>query len=300
MKRLVSLIMTVLLVALCLQSCSSDGVSLTINDVNVSEEIYNYYLAEAENNSEYKDSKDKEETAVELCKKYVAGSELIKKYGVSLTAEEKVSVSSETKAEWLYFKDFYEKYSVSKQTLNSMIEYNQLIEDLIVKIYSKDGENPLSEEEIKEYYDKNYIVAQIISADFKDESGNLADEETVNDITEKFTEMRNSVRAGESMETAAQKYPEFAEYDGDNSVIKSFDTSYPEGFFENVAQLGEGETQAFKYNDLIYLIHRPESAEGDIYFSLYRKECIVKMKKAELEKTINALAESYKIVYNKR
>lgn len=299
MKRFLSLITAVLLFALSFQGCSSSGTSLKINNVNVSEEIYNYYLSEAENNSEYKDSKDKEETAVELCKKYVAGQELIKKYKVSLSAEEKVSVSSATKAKWLYFKDFYKKYSVSKQTLNSMIEYNQLVEDLIIKIYSEDGENPLTEKEIKKYYNKNYMVVQIISADFKDENGNYADDETIDDITEKFTDMRNIVRSGESMETASQKYPEFAEYEGDKSVISSFDTSYPDGLFEKAKELEENETQAYKYNDIIYLIHRVESSESDIYFSLYKKECIVKMKKEEVEKNINTLAQSYKVVYNK-
>lgn len=299
MKRLLSLIMTVLFVAVSFQACSSGGTSLKINNVSVSGEIYNYYLSEAENSSDYKDVKKKKDIAEELCKKYVAGSELIKEYNVSLSAEEKVYVSGQTKAKWLYFKDFYKKYSVSKQTLNSMIEYEQLIEDLVVSIYSGKGEEALTEKEIKKYYNKNYIVVQIISADFKDENGNYADEETIDDITEKFTDMRNIVRRGDSMENAAQKYPEFAEYEGNNSVISAFDTSYPDGLFEQISKLKKGETQAYKYSDIIYLIHRADSSDEKDYFSLYKKDCIIKMKKSEIEKKINTLAESYKTVYNK-
>lgn len=279
-------------------ACTPGSFSLKINNETVPEEIFNYYLAQAENDKAYSDSDDKEEAALELCKKYVAGSSLIKQYGVSLSAEEKVSVSQDTKAQWLYFESFYKKYSVSKQTLNKIIEHDRMVEDVIYAIFSENGENPVPDEQIKKFYEANYAPAQIISADFKDENGEAMNEAAIKEMTEKFTDMRNSVRSGESMESAAQKYPEFAEYEGEASILSSFDTSYPEGLFDSVKGLDKGGTQVYKYGERIYLIHRLDASADDMYFSLYSKECLKKMKKDEIEKIINTIAQSYKMVYN--
>ncbi len=298
MRKILSLLLVVSVIAIYLCACSPRGFSLKINNVNVDEEIYNYYLSAVENDKAYTDSKDKKAAAIELCKKYVAGCELIDKYEIALTAEEKVTVSGRVKAKWLYFKDFYKRYSVSKQTLVEMLEYEQLTDDIVVKLYSEGGEKALTQKEIKAYYDNNYIAAQVISADLIDQSGKPVEKKISDEITEKFTDMRNIVRRGASMESAAQKYPEIAEYDGGTSIISSFDTAYPEGLFEKLSDIQKGKSQAFKYHNIIYLINRLDDSADKTYFPLYTKECIIGMKKTDIEKMINALAESYDIVYN--
>lgn len=171
-KRFVSAVL-VLVMIFVLCSCSSDRFSLVINDQNVPHEVYNYFLSKAENDEAYKDAKDKGDVALELCKKYVAENDFIKKYEVALTAEERVSVAADTKAQWQLFGGFYEKNNVSKQTLNAILEHNQLVEDTIIRIYSYVGEKAVSEKDVKKFYNKNYIVMEMVSADFTDESLSL-------------------------------------------------------------------------------------------------------------------------------
>ena len=297
MKRYVSFfIVFVTVLSLC--ACSPRRFSLVINAIDVPQEIYNYYLSAAENDEKYSDKKDKEKIALKLCRIYTAENELIKQYGASLSAEEKVSAAADTKAKWLYYSDFYNKNSVSKQTLNLMIEHEKLVENAIIASCSEENGVPLPEEDIRSFYNENYAVVQVISADLTDKSGKIADEETVNGIVESFKEMRNAVRSGEETESAAQRFPEIAHYDGKTTVISAFDNSYPEGLFENVAELKNGETQVYKYSRVIYLIHLVDSEEADAYYSLYSKDCVVRMKKSEFEKTVNTIAQTYKMVYN--
>ena len=298
MKRYIS-ILSVFALVLSLCACSSGNFNLKINRTAVPQEVFNYYLSVAQNDEQYTDKKDKEKTALELCRKYVAENELIKKYGVALSAEERVSAAADTKAKWLYYSGFYSENSVSKQTLNLMLEHEKLVEDSVIASCSEDGESPLPEKNIKKYYSKNYAAVQVISAELTDESGEIADEATVNRIIDDFKKMRNTVRNGEKMESAAQKYPEVARYDGKTTVISAFDTSYPAGFFKNVAELKNGETQAYKYSRVIYLVHRVDAEEEDGYFSLYSKDCIVRMRKSEFEKKVNTIAQKYEMVYNK-
>lgn len=284
--------------ALC--SCSSDKFSLVVNNQSVPHEVYNYFLSKAKNDKTYKDAKDKSKVALELCKKYAVENAFIKKYEVSLTAEERVSVAADTKAQWQLFGGFYEKNNVSKQTLNTILEHQQLVDDTIIRIYSYVGEKAVSEKDVKKFYNKNYIAIEIVSADFTDENGNPVNKEKENEITEAFKEMRNSVRGGESTESVAQRYPEIADYSGEASIITSFDTSYPDGLFKKVSELDKGGAQVYKYNRSIYLIHRLTESDNDRFFTLYSKDVIIKMKKSEFEKTVNTIAEKSKVVYNNK
>ncbi|MCQ2471625.1 MAG: hypothetical protein MJ147_06265 [Clostridia bacterium] len=279
--------------------CNSDKFSLIIDNQPVPHEIYNYFLSKAENDEAYKTEKDKDKIAVDLCKKYVAESKIIKDNKITLSAEEKVSVAADTKAQWQLFGGFYEKNGVSKQTLNEIIEHSQLVDEAIITIYS-DGEKAVSEKDIKKFYNKNYIAIELISADFTDENGNPADDARMNEITDAFKEMRDFVRTGESFESVAQRYPELADYSGEASVITSFDSSYPVGLFKNISELDNGSTQVYKYNRSIYLVYRLPAEENQSFYSLYSKDCIIRMKKSEFEKTVNALAEKSKVVYNNK
>ena len=292
MKRIISLAAVAMLI-LSLCACSAEKFSLKINNISVPEEVYNYFDLVAKNDSAYKDEKDKEKTALNLCAKYAAENELIDKYKISLSAEDKVSVASDTKSRWLYYSGFYEKNSVSKQTLNLMLEHERLVDDAIIRIYSENGDKPVSEKEIKEYYGKNYVAVQMISAALPE------DEKEIEKITDNFIEMRNAVRSGEGVETAAQRYPEIAVFEGETTVISSFENSYPDGLFDNAAKMKNGETQVFRYNRAIYLIHRLDEPTENGYYSLYSRDCIIRMKKSEVEKEINTIAQNYKIVYNK-
>ncbi len=297
-KKLISAVVALVLV-FAMYGCNSDKFSLIIDNQPVPHEIYNYFLSKAKNDEAYKTEKDKEKIAIDLCKKYVAENKFIKDNKITLSAEEKVSVAADTKAQWQLFGGFYEKNGVSKQTLNGIIEHSQLVDEAIITIYS-DGEKAVSENDVKKFYNKNYIAIELISADFTDENGNPADEARMNEITDAFKEMRDFVRTGESLESVAQRYPELADYSGEASIITSFDSSYPEGLFKNISELDKGSTQVYKYNRSIYLVYRLSAEDNERFYSLYSKDCIIRMKKNEFEKTVNALAEKSKIVYNNK
>ncbi len=290
MKKFTALFIAAVMCAVSLCSCSLRKFSLTVNNMNIDEEIFNYYKSVAENDYEYSGNNDKEGITLELCRNYAAGCELAEKYKVSVSAEEKVMISKETKAQWQYYEKFYEKYSVSKQTLNKMIEYNYLVDDIIIKIYSEKGESPVPEKEIKAYYNKNYISAEIISAEIK----NNKDE-----LTKKFMELQKIAVSGAGMDTAAQQYPDITKYNGSAEMISSFDTSYPKGFFENISQIKKGELKIMVYGSSIYLVRIADDDTAEQMYPVYYKKCLVRMKKKDIKNRINTIAQSYKMVYNK-
>ncbi len=287
MKRTLSfLICVALMLSLC--SCSFSGNGISINSVNVSEDEYNYFLSVTENSSEFENTNDKEGAAKLLCKKYVAAKELCEKYNISLSAEKTVIVANQTKVNWQLYSSFYEKYSVSKQALNEIYETQAAVDSLVLYLYGENGERALQESEIQNYFDKNFVAVKIISTDFAQDIG----EDEIEDVSQKYIQMKNSVNNGVDFASAAQQYPELAKYDDMDTLISSYDTEYPQGFFENIVKINSGELKILRYSTGIYLVQKTDSSQ---FYEIYRDNCILKMKKSEISSEIDALAKSYKI-----
>ncbi len=278
---------------LSLCSCNTEDYALTVNSVKVSKGVFGYYLSVAVNSPGFKDIHDKENLASKLCAEYVAGNKLIEKYGIELSAKEKVVVSSELKTNWQLYSSFYEKYSVSKQTLCLMLEYESLIDRLVETVYSETGDKPLENEEILSFFNSHYAVAKVMFTPFTAEMT----QDDIKAITDKYTAMANAVRAGGDFSSAAQLYPDLSEYEDAEHIVSSFDSSYPKDFFKNVAQTKVGETHTLRYKNGIYLVKKSDSSP---FFELYKSECIVKMKKSEVLSELQHTAQNSNIEFNTR
>ncbi|MBQ8228753.1 MAG: hypothetical protein IJZ88_07050 [Clostridia bacterium] len=289
--KAVKIISAVTALCICFLSfcaCGINKTALTVNSTPVSEEVFGYFLSVAENSYNYTDDKNKQKLAKELCAEYVAGEEMIKKYSIELSAEEKVVVSSEVKANWQMYSDFYKKYSVSKQTLCEILEHESLINSLVKFLYGADGERALSEQEVKAFFNANYLAAKTAFTPFDAQMS----ESEIKKITDNYSTMATSVRSGGSFASAVEQFPDMAESEDNAHIISAFDTSYPDGLFKKVAQGKNGETMVLRYSTGIYLVQRVDSSE---YYDMYRSECIVKMKKDYVLGEIKAAAQSYKV-----
>ena len=301
-KNFISAVMAVVLILVMLCSCSQqkEEYALIIDGTEISRQVFNYYLAEVENSAKYDGETDKNRAAAQLCSQFKAGNELISKYGITLSAEQKVTASSKLRGMWQYYSSFYTENSVSKQTLGSMIEYEMLIDNLISSpsFIGSDYETIVSA--ARDYFNNNYTAVKMIYSAFTDKKGAAISASEQNKLTEKFKTMRNLVRQGSSMASAAAKYPDVAKYDENTvDIICADDKGYPGGMFDYVVKMQVGATQVYKFNDGIYLIQKLDIKDSESnYFERYTEDCILKLYRQDAEDKINTLAQSYKIVYN--
>ena len=150
------------------------------------------------------------------------------------------------------------------------------------------------------YFNKSYVAVNLIYSPFTDKKGTAIKESEQDELTDKYTKMRDLVRQGSTMAFAASKYPDVAKYDETKTdIISATDKAYSEGMFNTVLKMKNGDAQVYKFSDGIYLIHKLDIADKEKnYFERYKKECIIKLYGQNTEKEINTLAESYEIVYN--
>lgn len=288
--KFISVVLAICLFMLSFCSCSANRTALTVDSTPVSKEIYGYFLSVAVNSDEYKNEEDKQELAGKLCAEYIAGCKLIKKYDIQLSAEDKVTVSSEIKTKWQLHSSFYKKYCVSKQTLCTMLEHKKLIDALVEKLYSQGGERELADNEIKDFFNQNYVAAKIAFTPF---SSSLT-EEDVKVITEKYSSMSSIVRAGGDFSSAIQQYPDLAEFEDTEHLVFAFDSSYPTEMFEKMVQMKNGEVHVMRFSRGIYLVQKTDNGS---FFDNCKSKCIVAMKKEQVKNEISETAKSFAVEY---
>ena len=129
--------------------------------------------------------------------------------------------------------------------------------------------------------------------------GESFDEAEVEEITKKFTNMRNSVRSGAEMSSVAEQYIDLVDYDDKVKFLRSDDTEYPSGMFEKISEIQTGSVQVFRYERGIYLIQKIDmKSSPSEYFDVYKNECLLSLKRDEMKKEINTIAQNQELVYN--
>ncbi len=87
----------------------------------------------------------------------------LSEYGLTLSASEKRSASNNLEDLWHVFSGYYEKLGVSKQTLMKIETADTSRNRLFYYIYDEGGEKAVSEDDIKKYYNENYISFRAIT-----------------------------------------------------------------------------------------------------------------------------------------
>lgn len=154
----------------------------------------------------------KEDTLKQV-REFVAVQRLCDEKGVSLTDDELNSVNSDIKSMWddenyyvqyLYgFKtmgEYYESIGIAKESVKQIYMVDTLQTKLFSKFYDKDGETPVSDEELTQFLKDNYVSVKAIKFSFTDSEGNELTEDSDKEvIVESAKEYADRINNGESI-----------------------------------------------------------------------------------------------------
>ncbi len=160
MKKIISLFIVCALLCTSLCSCSFIGNSevITINNNTViDKEIFTYFLNEAYYSAEGMNQSACIDLATSDCLEYVAVNTQFRNRGRTLSANEKADVSRETNALWRMWGSYLTQIGVSKEAFFKIKQYEYFRKELCFALYDTDGENPMNEEYIRQYFTTNYV-----------------------------------------------------------------------------------------------------------------------------------------------
>ena len=297
MKNRIIPILLILSIILSFCSCSKNA-PVTVNGTKIGKGIYTYFLDCAENENPNMSESEIKDAAYDLIAHYVAVNSEFNSRQLTLSVAEKNEVSESVNVYWQYFSEYYEGIGVSKQDYYNIKLNESYRERLMEYYYSDDGDAPVSEKELKEYFNKNFVAFRSVTGFLTTVDG---DNNTVSlpkaerkKITETFDKMAAEINEGKASLEVVASYDENTIITNETVVIGKDSTDYPEGFFENVMKLGNDKAGSFVIGDYIFAVQRNDinSQELDL-FSKYKSDCLKALKGEEFNSLVDYWSRYY-------
>lgn len=302
-ERAVSLLLACVFILMSFSGCSlkirEEKPALVISGTGISREIYNYYYDLVEgrpgdyNLSDSPKEKEKEDAAVELCKRYIALNSSFVIHNLRLSTSDKVSISDNVNNHWMRFKNHYNKIGVSKQTLNKVFTSAAYEDVIFAAMYDKGVNDKAQESEIKLYFYREYIAFRSVCVYFTNNGKEMTQAEKQNVINDMYDISSNSGESPESFTAAASEKG----YVASNIVVLNRDSDgYPAGFFDTVYDMFDNSVKVIVYGDSVFAV-RKENLEklGEGLYAGYRSALIRDMYEEEWQKTIDSYIETFTV-----
>lgn len=284
-KRILSFISAVICLAstIAFSGCSfaDKGVAMEINDVEISDDVFTYFLDLAVVDLGVDAPlKSLKERASVYAGTYFKTNSLAHSQGITLSTAEKADVSERVSAYWGIYGEYYSKIGVTKKTLTKIFTADAFREALLVHFYGTGGEEEIPLARLYAQFKTNYIVFQAITGyltttDLNGQTVKISETEK-EALVLKFQNMCSMVNAGEqNMEEAADFLAESG-YQGSvqTVVLHKDDTSYPAGFFEKVKNTEARLATVIGTEEYIFLVLRGDADTKSSYFNEKRTEMI--------------------------
>lgn len=290
MKKRISV--TALVLALAVLLCSCAGYApVKVNGVSVSKGVYNYFKNTAESESKSADS---------LLSEYVAVNSEFNNRGLTLDAGEKAELKNTVENQWHLFSDYYGKAKVSKQDLYK-IELNRVCRKaLMVNYYGSDGEKPVTDEQLKEYFNANFIAFRVVTGflttvDAEGNTVSMSDSEK-QEVIDIFKKMADDINSGEGSIDSVSTYTDSAVMTENIKVIDADSGDYPKGFFDVVKEMGDGTALSFTIGEYVFTVQKFSiSSDENNLFEQYRTQCLTALKGEEFEKIVASWSSKYTV-----
>lgn len=288
MKKIISLLLVTLTLALLLTSCSGPA-KVKVNGVKIDNEIYTYF-----ENTLPKDENDEvsEDAIKNAVSRYVTINSEFENRGLAIDSEVKGALSTSVNNLWHLYSDYYNEIGVSKQTIYKIELSKEYESALLADYYSN-----ISEDEIKAYFKENYMAIRFVTGylfnvDATGTSVAMTDEQKKSVIAS-YNSVVALVNADTLIEEAVVSLGENTEVH--STLINAFsDSTFPQGFFAEVKKIEAGKTATITLDDYIFLVQRIDVFDKTYgYYENNRTACLEAMKGDEFSKVVDNWSKNY-------
>ncbi|MFR4199201.1 MAG: hypothetical protein ACLT2C_08885 [Ruminococcus sp.] len=226
-KKIVAGLMATAMVGSLAACGSNTAYAMTIDGMQVKAGVYIYFAYSAyseavstlqSQNSELDtsdndvvkaqkiDGKDTEtwikDKTLEYCQQYVAVEQKYSELSLELSDESKTEIDNTLNNFWDTNSKTFEANGISKESVKLVLENTYHTNDLFLYYYDIDGEEGVTEDELKEYYIDNDARVRYIKIDLKDGNGDLLKSDAKDAMLEQVNGYLKRVEAKEGDEEA--------------------------------------------------------------------------------------------------
>lgn len=260
------------------------------------------------------DDKDAEiwvrDTAVESCKTMLTTEQMFKDKGLSLTEDEMKEAQENTDSVWENSGDSFQyKYGIDKDSFHQAYSIYPLeLEKLFDATYGKDSTEQISDDEILNFYNENYINILTYSKIAYNENSEDDGTDHSNDTEEKISEQFNSYvdminSGGKSIQEVSEIIKQTDSLDTDpfvNQCINKNSVDLPTQVRDTITNLEVNKAAYIKFNDVHFLFVKQDNAAVpfDISNQENKDQILYDINSTKFEKLINDAMSNMQFTIN--
>lgn len=345
-QRMVAALLVVgMMVGLC--ACAGDTTwAAKVDGVEVSSGIYIFFLQSAYQSATQKVDADKAEDVLgqtiedkpakdwifDECMKNVRDYAVTLKHfdelGLTLTAEENSTISSNADQLWTQNGTYYERFGVGKQTFLSLYAYSTKKADIFQKYYGEGGLEEVPAATMEDYFKTNYLVYQSVDTALTKSDASTgsstdltAEEKTaiqntfndmakqINDDGKTFDEVyaayqeAQAAASGTDEETAGTETETKAEVQVLTKDEADTNTPAEEGstdkFSAKVAAMTVGKATVLEFHEKMYLIEtRDPMEQSKKHFTDKKDACLSALKDEDFQNMVKGWIDAANVEMN--
>lgn len=160
---------------------------------------------------------------MEYCQRHVAITQKCEELGLALDADQESEISDTIETFWESNGKIYEKNGISKDSVTQVLRNTYLTDEVFLYYYGVDGEESVTEDELKEYYEENNARVRYIQFNLTDGNGEKLDDAGKADMKHMVEDYLGELEALEGDEAAMDE-----EMDAIQSEYNAYVTSISE------------------------------------------------------------------------
>lgn len=297
-KRIAVAALCFVLTALLLCSCAKTA-SVTVNSQKIDAGVYAYFTDRAKAENADKSAAEQTEIAKQKLCRYVAINTEFANRGLSLDPGDKNTVAETVDSYWHTFGNYFEGVGVTRQDIYK-IELNKAYEKaLMLSYYSKDGDKPVSDETLKQYFSDNFVAFRAVTGflttvDDDNNAVSMTDAQK-QPIINSFNSVAADINEhGAALLTASSDLQDVSVTE--DIVVVSKNNAYPEGFYDKIREIETGKAAAFVIGDYIFCAERYEILSDEYsLFSKYRTDCLSALKGEEFSGVVDNWTKAFNV-----
>ena len=238
-----------------------------------------------------------DEQALKAIKSYTGACLLAKEMNIALTDDEISFAEKEAKEQYDTDKEVYEKNGVAQSSIVEYFKNITLQNKLFEATYGKNGTNPVSDKELKQYIRDNYATISYIQQYYYNEDGTMMSSADKAKVKKQYQKIKSQVESGKIK--FADKCKEFEDKatnykSGSTKYTSIWDAESEDG--KKILDLKEGELTFLETDSAIVLLQKNKIDYNDAGFKDVRQSILIRYKFNEFTKNLVAKAEGDKNV----
>ncbi len=247
--------------------------------------------------SDKKASEYLDKESVKTIKAYTGALIMAKEMEIELSEEELKSADTSAKEQYETDKEVYEKNGVAQSSITEYYKSLTLQNNLFNAIYGKEGTNPISDKELKQYIKDNYATISYIQQYYYTDDGSIMSEDAKAKVKKQYEKIKSQTESGKIKFT--DKCKEFEKNatsykSGSTKYTTLWDVTSEDG--KKIMNLKEGQLTFLETESAIVLLQKQKIDYNDAGLKSSRETILIRYKFDEFTKDLIAKAEGDKSV----